>query len=400
MKRTTRTLVFIGLAAALGFAAWQWTTAVPAQSKKSQAAATAAVPVETASAVLSDVPVNLLGIGSAQAFNTVTVTSRVDGQLQKIAFVEGQDVKAGQLIAQIDPRPYQAQLDQAVSKKAQDESQLQNAKQDLQRYQALAPQDYASKQTLDKAVAQVGLLEALVKGDQATIDAARTQLAYTTITSPIGGRTGMRLVDQGNNVRATDTTGIVVITQLHPISVVFTLPEESLIEISKAMRQAKVTVAALSRDGKTELGQGTVSLVDNRIDQTTGTIRLKATFANEANTLWPGQFVNVRLFLRNITNALTVPSAAIGRGPNGLFTYVVKSDGSVEIRPVDVAQDTGTIAVISKGLTPGERVVTAGQSRLQPGAHVQASAQSGVQPVSSNEGSQSATNKVAAGSAR
>ncbi|HEV7394672.1 MAG TPA: efflux RND transporter periplasmic adaptor subunit [Burkholderiales bacterium] len=400
MKRTTRTLVFIGLAAALGFAAWQWTNAAPAQSKKSQAAAPAAVPVETASAVLSDVPVNLLGIGSAQAFNTVTVTSRVDGQLQKIAFVEGQDVKAGQLIAQIDPRPYQAQLDQAVSKKAQDESQLQNAKQDLQRYQALAPQDYASKQTLDKAVAQVGLLEALVKGDQATIDAARTQLAYTTITSPIGGRTGMRLVDQGNNVRATDTTGIVVITQLHPISVVFTLPEESLIEISKAMSQAKVTVAALSRDGKTELGQGTVSLVDNRIDQTTGTIRLKATFANEANTLWPGQFVNVRLFLRTITNALTVPSAAIGRGPNGLFTYVVKSDGSVEIRPVDVAQDTGTIAVISKGLTPGERVVTAGQSRLQPGAHVQASAQSGVQPVSSNEGSQSATNKVAAGSAR
>jgi multidrug efflux system membrane fusion protein len=400
MKRTTRTLVFIGLAAALGFAAWQWTNAAPAQSKKSQAAAPAAVPVETASAVLSDVPVNLLGIGSAQAFNTVTVTSRVDGQLQKIAFVEGQDVKAGQLIAQIDPRPYQAQLDQAVSKKAQDESQLQNAKQDLQRYQALAPQDYASKQTLDKAVAQVGLLEALVKGDQATIDAARTQLAYTTITSPIGGRTGMRLVDQGNNVRATDTTGIVVITQLHPISVVFTLPEESLIEISKAMSQAKVTVAALSRDGKTELGQGTVSLVDNRIDQTTGTIRLKATFANEANTLWPGQFVNVRLFLRTITNALTVPSAAIGRGPNGLFTYVVKSDGSVEIRPVDVAQDTGTIAVISKGLTPGERVVTAGQSRLQPGAHVQASAQSGVPPVSSNEGSQSATNKVAAGSAR
>jgi multidrug efflux system membrane fusion protein len=400
MKRTTRTLVFIGLAAALGFAAWQWTNAAPAQSKKSQAAAPAAVPVETASAVRSDVPVNLLGIGSAQAFNTVTVTSRVDGQLQKIAFVEGQDVKAGQLIAQIDPRPYQAQLDQAVSKKAQDESQLQNAKQDLQRYQALAPQDYASKQTLDKAVAQVGLLEALVKGDQATIDAARTQLAYTTITSPIGGRTGMRLVDQGNNVRATDTTGIVVITQLHPISVVFTLPEESLIEISKAMSQAKVTVAALSRDGKTELGQGTVSLVDNRIDQTTGTIRLKATFANEANTLWPGQFVNVRLFLRTITNALTVPSAAIGRGPNGLFTYVVKSDGSVEIRPVDVAQDTGTIAVISKGLTPGERVVTAGQSRLQPGAHVQASAQSGVQPVSSNEGSQSATNKVAAGSAR
>jgi multidrug efflux system membrane fusion protein len=358
------------------------------------------IPVETASAVRADVPIYLLGIGTAQAFNTVTLTTRVDGQLQKIAFVEGQDVKAGQLIAQIDPRPYQAQLDQVVSKKAQDESQLQNAKQDLQRYQTLAPQDYASKQTLDKAVAQVALLEAQIKGDQGMIDAARTQLAYTTITSPIDGRTGIRLVDQGNNVRATDTTGIVVITQLHPISVVFTLPEESLIEISKAMRQAKVTVAALARDGKTELGQGTVSLVDNRIDQTTGTIRLKATFANEANTLWPGQFVNVRLFLRTITNALTVPSGAIGRGPNGLFTYVVKSDGAVEIRPIDVAQDTGTVAVINKGLTPGERVVTAGQSRLQPGAHVQASAQNGAQPVSSNEGAQPASNKVAAGSAR
>jgi multidrug efflux system membrane fusion protein len=399
MKRKTRTLVFIGLAAALGFAAWQWTTAVPTQSKKSQAAAPAVIPVETASAVRADVPIYLLGIGTAQAFNTVTLTTRVDGQLQKIAFVEGQDVKAGQLIAQIDPRPYQAQLDQVVSKKAQDESQLQNAKQDLQRYQTLAPQDYASKQTLDKAVAQVALLEAQIKGDQGMIDAARTQLAYTTITSPIDGRTGIRLVDQGNNVRATDTTGIVVITQLHPISVVFTLPEESLIEISKAMRQAKVTVAALSRDGKTELGQGTVSLVDNRIDQTTGTIRLKATFANEANTLWPGQFVNVRLFLRTITNALTVPSGAIGRGPNGLFTYVVKSDGTVEIRPVDVAQDTGTIAVINKGLTPGERVVTAGHSRLQPGARVQASAQNGTQPVSSDEGAQPSADKVATGSA-
>jgi multidrug efflux system membrane fusion protein len=330
-----------------------------------------AVPVEIATAERRDVPLYLTGLGTVQAFNTVTMKARVDGELQKVAFTEGQNVKAGDLLAQIDPRPYQAALDQAVAKKVQDDAQLANAKLDLQRYTELAARSFSPKQQLDTQRAMVAQLGAQIRGDQAAIDNAQTQLGYTTITSPLTGRIGIRVVDQGNIVRATDTNGIVVVTQIQPISVVFTLPEDDLQSVSQAMAQGPVVVAALSRDGKTELDRGTLLLVDNQIDQTTGTIRLKATFPNPRNALWPGQFVNAQLLLQTEHNVLTVPSAAIQRGPDGLFTYIVKPDSTVDMRAIAVGQETGAIAVIDSGLAGGDRVVTAGQYRVQPGTLVQ-----------------------------
>ena len=348
---------------------WHWQSR--AAGGTPSPASPAPTPVEVAAASDADVPVYLEGLGTVQAFNTVTVKTRVDGQIQKVSFVEGQHVKAGDLLVQIDPRPYQASYDQVVAKKAQDEAQLANAKLDLDRYTALLKASAAPRQQADTQRALVTQLEATLRADQGAIDAAKVQLDYSGIASPIDGVTGIRLVDQGNIVHATDTNGIVVVTQLQPISVVFSLPEDNLQSVSQAMAQGPVAVAALSRDGKTELDRGTLLLIDNVIDQTTGTIRLKATFPNPHNALWPGQFLNIRLLLQTEHNVLTVPSAAVGRGPDGLFTYVVKPDSTVEMRTVTVGQDTGAIAVIASGLAPGDRVVTAGQYRVQPGALVQ-----------------------------
>jgi len=348
---------------------WHWQSR--AAGGTPSPASPAPTPVEVAAASDADVPVYLEGLGTVQAFNTVTVKTRVDGQIQKVSFVEGQHVKAGDLLVQIDPRPYQASYDQVVAKKAQDEAQLANAKLDLDRYTALLKASAAPRQQADTQRALVTQIEATLRADQGAIDAAKVQLDYTSIASPIDGVTGIRLVDQGNIVHATDTNGIVVVTQLQPISVVFSLPEDNLQSVSQAMAQGPVAVAALSRDGKTELDRGTLLLIDNMIDQTTGTIRLKATFPNPHNALWPGQFLNIRLLLQTEHNVLTVPSAAVGRGPDGLFTYVVKPDSTVEMRTVTVGQDTGAIAVIASGLAPGDRVVTAGQYRVQPGALVQ-----------------------------
>jgi multidrug efflux system membrane fusion protein len=359
----------LGTLASVAAVCWLW---LP--DKRTDAAARShadqVVAVDTSEVKRADVPVYLDGLGTIQAFNTVTVTARVDGELQKIAFEEGRTVNKGELLAQIDPRPYQAALAQALAAKAKDEAQLQSARADLERYVTLAPENLASKQTLDSQRATVAGLEAQIKGDQASIDNAQTQLQYTSITSPIQGRTGIRRVDVGNNVHASDTSGIVVVTQLQPISLIFTLPEDALGVIGSALSAGPVTVAAMSRDGSTELDRGTVTLVDNQIDQSTGTIRIKAVFPNTQNKLWPGQYVDARVLVRTDRSALTIPAAAVQRGPNGMFTYVVKPDATVEARPLKVGEESGSVYVVQEGINDGERVVTSNQYRLQPGAHV------------------------------
>ena len=355
--------------AVLGYLVWQARLA-PASNAAIAPTEPPAVPAEVVTAIQRDVPTYLTGIGTVKAFNTVTVTSRVDGMLDRIAFTEGQTVKAGDLLAQIDPRPFQAALDQAVAKKAQDEAQLANAKLDLQRFTNLAAHQFTPVQQLDAQRATVAQLEAQIRGDQASIDASQTQLGYTTIASPIDGRTGIRLVDQGNIVHATDSTGIVVVTQLQPISVVFTLPEQDLAAVQSAMAAGAVDVLAAGRDGSRPPAQGTLAVLDNQIDQTTGTIRLKATFANRDGALWPGEFVDVRVLARTEQNALTVPSTALQRGPGGYFVYTVDDDGRAAMRPVQVGQIADGIAVIQAGLSPGEAVVASGQYRLVPGARV------------------------------
>ncbi len=332
------------------------------------------IAVDTAAVGHSDVPIYLEGLGTVQAFYTVTVTARVDGEIQKIGFTEGQTVHKGDLLAQIDPRPNEAAYQQALATKAKDAAMLANAKLDLDRYTLLQPQDLASKQTVDTAHANVDQLTAQVKVDQAAVDNARTQLDYTRITSPIDGRTGIRLIDPGNIVRAAGTAGIVVVTQVQPISVVFTLPEEDLSIVGAALAAGPVQVTTLSRDGNTVLDQGTLALIDNQIDQATGTARLKATFDNAHNTLWPGQYVNARVLVRTERNVLTVPSAAVQLGPNGPFTYVVKGDSTVEVRPLELGVESRGLTVITKGIALNERVVTSNQYRLQAGVRVRENA--------------------------
>ena len=368
MSATRLVMMCAGVIVAALFA-WHW---LPGSGSAAAAAAKApqSVSVDASATIRADVPVYLQGLGTVQAFYTVTITPRVDGELQKIAFVEGQSVKKGDLLAQIDPRPYQSSLDLANAAKLKDAAQLANAQRDLDRYMELAPHDLASKQTVDTQRALIAQLDAQIKGDQATVDNAKTQLDYTHITAPIDGRTGIRSVDPGNNVHASDTTGIVVLTQVQPIAVIFTLPEESLLAVSNALGAGPVEVTAMSRDEKTELDRGTVALIDNQIDQTTGTVRLKATFPNAHNTLWPGEFVNAKVLVSTQKNALTIPSAALLRGANGMFAYVVKSDSTVEARSLTVGVDDGSVSVVDSGLKDGERVVTSNQYRLQPGAHV------------------------------
>jgi multidrug efflux system membrane fusion protein len=357
---------------------WVWLTRKPVSAAGPHASA-AAVAVDTAVATRKDVPVYLEGLGNVQAFYTAKISSRVDGQLERVGFVEGELVKKGDLLAQIDPRPLQAALEQVSAMQAKDAAQLESAKRDFERYTVLAPKNLISQQVLDSQKALVEQLQAQLKVDGAAIDNARTQLDYATITAPFGGRTGIRLVDPGNIVHASDTTGIVVLTQIQPISVVFTLPEDAISQVTQAMSAGQLTVAALSRDDRTQLDSGTLALVDNQIDTTTGTVRLKATFQNTRNALWPGQFVNVRILLQQRHDAVTVPTLAVQRGPDGMFAYVVKSDSTVDARPIETAEETDGVIVITGGLQPGERVVTTNQYRLQPGASVRV-----VAPTSAN----------------
>ena len=351
------------VAAAVG---WHWFhQPVTAATRARQAPA---VPVTATTAEQQDVPIFLTGLGTVQGFNTVTIKPRVDGQLIKVLFTEGQDVKEGDVLAEIDPRPLQAQLAQAKATKAKDEAMLANAKRELGRVAAL--KEYATKQSVDTQSTQVQQLSAAIEGDQAVIDNATVQLGYTTITAPIGGRTGIRLVDAGNMIHANDAGGLVVITQVQPISVVFTLPQDALSDVMASMAEGQLKVLAFRRDDSKQLGEGTLSLVDNQIDQTTGTIRLKATFPNTDNELWPGEFVSAHLLLSVRQNAVTVPMQVIQRGPNGMLAYVIKADQTVEARRVKVGPTFNGTAIIDEGLEPGEQVILDGQYKVQPGSRV------------------------------
>ncbi len=338
------------------------------------------VPVLVANARLADVPVYLEGVGTTRALNTVTVRAQVDGKIIAIQFKEGQDVEKGDVLALIDPAIYQAQLDQAVAKKAQDEATLANARIDLERYTKLVATNAVNRQQLDTQAALVRQIEAQVKQDQASIDNARAVLAYCTITAPISARTGIRQVDVGNIVHASDATGIVVLTQLRPIAILFTLPQQQFSRVNKAFEAGALVIEALGSDNQTVIDRGKLLVIDNQVDQTTGTIKLKGEFPNADLQLWPGQFVNVRLLVDTLKQVVVVPTAAVQRGPSGTFVYVVKEDNTAAVQPVTVSQQDDQQAVIVRGLAPDERVVTTGFSRLADGSKVTVSDNGAAQP--------------------
>jgi multidrug efflux system membrane fusion protein len=350
------------------------------QDKTNSAQAPAPIPVTVAQAKTADFPVYLNGLGAVEPYQTVLIRSRIDGAVTKIAFKQGQMVKEGDVLVQIDPRPYQAALDQALAKKTQDEASLRDAQLNLQRYAGLAKQDSVSLQQLDTQQATVDQLIAQIKGDQAIIDNAQTQVDYTTIRAPLTGKTGFRLVDAGNIVHAVDTTGIVTIVQLQPISVVFTAPEEDVSQINKALAAGATPVIALSSDGLRTLSQGHLAVVNDAIDPASGAIGMKATFENADGALWPGLSVATRLLVDTLKQVIVVPDGAVQRGPNGLYAFVVGSDNKVETRDITVGKEGDGQSVVLTGLTAGETVVTAGQYRLVQGSLVQSSAASSATP--------------------
>ena len=341
------------------------------------------VPVVTGRVTASDVPVYLVGIGTVQAYNTVTIRARVDGELMNVSFREGQDVKKGDVLAQIDSRPFQAALDTATAYLARDQAALANARRDLTRYQDTAAKGFSSRQQLDTQLASVDGAAATVQADMAMVENARVQLNYTTIASPLDGVAGLRLVDQGNMVHATDPSGLVVLTQVQPIAVIFTLPQDRLGQVISARAKGHLSVTALDNDGVAELGVGELETVDNLIDQTTGSIRLKARFPNEQRSLWPGQFINARLRIGIVRGGLTISTRAIQRGPKGFF--VVKPDQSAEMRQVETGQEFQGRTLVTKGLNAGERVVIDGQIRLQPGSKVQPTDEADQAPMAGRE---------------
>ena len=369
--------MWLGVVLALVLAAgggWYWygnSGGGPKQQAAQRGPAPSGVPVEVAEARQANLPIYLNGLGNAQAFNTVTVRSRVDGEITKVAFQEGQVVHEGDLIAQIDARPYQAALDQARAKKQQSEATLTSGRSDLERTRQLSGRGFAPLQQLDQQTATVGSTTAQIAMDQAAIETAEIQLGFTTIRAPITGRTGVRMVDQGNIVRASDQTGIVEIAQTDPISVLFTAPEQQLPAIARAMRDGAVRVSAMATDGTETLAEGTLSLINNQVDPASGTVRLKATFENTSDRLWPGLSVNTRLLVRTLTNVVAVPADAIQRGQSELFVFLAKDDGTVEKRTVTVGPFTEGQAVVEAGLKAGDRVVTLGQSRLQAGTRIE-----------------------------
>lgn len=388
-NRTRRAvLAGVGLSAALGLASlWGLDHPADAADPKPADRPAPAVAATLATVQQQDVPILRTGIGTVTALQTVTVKPRVDGQLDQVGFTEGQDVKAGQVLARIDPRTLQAQFAQAQAQKAKDQASLANARVDLGRYTRLIAEDASTQQQVDTQKALVAQLDAQVRTDDAQIAYARTQLAFTTITAPIGGRVGARLVDPGNIVHASDATGLVVINQVDPISVVFTLPEEAFQDVNRALEASRAThealvVQAYPRNGSELLGTGTLVLLNNQIDTASGTVQLKGRFPNPAHTLWPGQYVNIRLVLGQRRQALTIPAAAVQRSQAGTYVYTVDAERKARTQPVEVASIQDGVAVIGKGLSAGQRVVVDGQYKLKPGSTVAESARKGAPPAS------------------
>jgi multidrug efflux system membrane fusion protein len=360
--------ILLAVGGGLGLATYEYlnVAAKPAEA----AVAPPSVPVVAGITKSGDVPIYLRGVGTVIAYNNVIVRSQITGQLVKIAFRQGQTVKKGDLLAVIDPRPYQAQLDQAIANRDRDQAQVINAQANLNRYVPLQQKGFATPQLVDTQKAQLGQLQAMVKSDEAVIEEARTNLSYTELTSPINGVTGIRQIDEGNIIHPTDVNGLVDVTQIQPISLIFTLPQTQFVEIQQEMAKGSLPVLAYSQDNKTKLDEGKLELVDNQIVQTTGTIRLRATFPNAKRLLWPGELINARLLLETRPNGLTIAASAIQQGQNGSFVWVIGRNETVQTRSVTVAQISDGQALIDSGLKSDEKIVVAGQYRLQAGALV------------------------------
>ena len=356
-------------AAGLAVAVWHWQASSHSAQPKQKG-----VPVQVVRATRNNTPAYLTNIATVQPFNTVLVRARVDGQITKVDFTEGSEVKKGDVLVELDPRPFEAQWRAALAQKDRDTAQLDNARRDERRYKSLIDADAGALQTLDTTRAQVAQLSAAVALDQAQIDFAHLQLTYTTITAPIDGRTGARLVDIGNMVHATDATGLVLLTQIHPIAVTFSLPQSTLATVREQQRHRALRVLALDPDRQQALGEGELSLIDNQIDVTTGTFHCKAIFANPDEALWPGQFVTARVMLEALPNAVVIPAAAVQEGPRGPYVYVVTQDRTAELRPVRIGQRLAEQAVVSEGLRGDEQVIVEGQFRVEPGAAVDVTA--------------------------
>jgi multidrug efflux system membrane fusion protein len=383
-QHTTWALAAIA-AAVLGIGLWSVVRpAHAADDKDKKKPVDPPVVIKTAVVKAQDMPIFRTGIGTVLPMFSVTVKARVDGELDAVGFTEGQDVKKGQIIAKLDPRTLQAQLLQAQATRAKDQATLANARVDLQRYTTLLAQDAATQQQLDTQKALVAQLDATVKSDDAQVNYAQVQLSFTTILAPISGRVGARLVDPGNIVHAADTNGLVVINQIDPISVTFTLPDDAVQDTNRALAASKkpLLVNAFPRTGSELLGVGTLSLVNNQIDTTSGTVQMKASFPNPQHNLWPGQFVNVRLILGTYPKALTIPEAAVQRSQSGVYTYVVSADGqTVSSRQISLVQIEDGFAIVNSGLAAGDRVVVDGQYKLKPGSHVVDAAMAGSAPA-------------------
>src|SRR5882762_5861548 len=367
-RRTVSITITLLILGGLGYIAW-----IAMQQKQAanrNARPDLPVPVLAAIPRVQDVPVYLDAVGAVRALNNVLVRSQVDGKLIAVNFTEGQDVKKGDVLGEIDPVLYKAQFDQAVAKKAQDEALLANQRLDLARYQQLAASNAGSKQQADTQRATVAQTEALVNSDQAAIDNAQAMLGYTKIIAPLSGRAGLRQVDQGNIIHASDVTGLVIITQLQPITVQFSLPQQQIVRVNAASARGALSVDVFGNDGTTVIDTGKLTGIDNQVDPTTGTLKLKAEFPNANFQLWPGQFVNVRLKVETLPQALVIPTSAAQRGPAGTFSYVIGDDGTVTAKPIVVIQQNERDAVIASGLTPSDRVVTTGFANLADGSKV------------------------------